>query len=226
MTRNVKVKNMDDELVVEDLDKPEEELDSDKNYFTIPTSVKLLITLPILGFWAWSFTIYRKHIFDPVNYVSPSSLGLPAILLFTASILFLLHLPWKKMGLRIKKIGAIEFEEIIKTQASEHTEEIAYLQSKITQIELKFSKQVNSAAEQLPPEDDIKNLILSFLTEYSQWSFSPLRIQNWGVKQPNFQRIGQHSLPTIKRKLRELVAENKLATRLSKKGNTLYRVPK
>jgi hypothetical protein len=74
-------------------------------------------------------------------------------------------------------------------------------------------------------EPELRNLLLEFLTKYKEWSFSPSRIRAWGSKQQGFSALSKFEHPFIRGTLQKMVSENILETRISKKGNTLYRVP-
>ncbi|HAG29378.1 MAG TPA: hypothetical protein DCL39_07955, partial [Alteromonas macleodii] len=74
-------------------------------------------------------------------------------------------------------------------------------------------------------EPELRKELLRFLQAYSQWSFSPSRIKAWGSKQAGFTSLGKYETSFIRLTLQKMVAEDILVTRISKKGNTLYRVP-
>ncbi len=71
---------------------------------------------------------------------------------------------------------------------------------------------------------NLRDVLARFLSTYSQWSFSSLRIANWGAKQPGFEHLGAHSQPEIRTELERMVQDGVALTRLSKKGGTLYRL--
>jgi len=71
---------------------------------------------------------------------------------------------------------------------------------------------------------DLRQLLIRFLKTYSRWSFSALRIANWGAQQPSFDSIARFSRDDIRNELESMVEANVAATRLSKKGGTLYRL--
>ena len=54
----------------------------------------------------------------------PSELNLGTVLIYCLTALVIVLIPWKKLGLRLKKVGFVEFERVIKTQKNEQIVEI------------------------------------------------------------------------------------------------------
>jgi len=75
-------------------------------------------------------------------------------------------------------------------------------------------------------EPELRDLLTKFLTTYNKWAFSPSRIKAWGVQQQGFSKLSEYDHPFIRATLQKMVSENTLETRISKKGNTLFRIPK
>jgi len=69
----------------------------------------------------------------------------------------------------------------------------------------------------------LKQLLIKFLTEHSNWAFSPLRIQTWGAKQIEYENFGLYSTSEIRNELDILLINGDVIERKSRKGNKLYR---
>jgi hypothetical protein len=72
--------------------------------------------------------------------------------------------------------------------------------------------------------DSLTSLLIEFLSSYSRWGFSPLRIQKWGSRQTGFERLELYSLNEIRVTLKILMNQGKLTMLTSKKGNQLYKI--
>lgn len=203
----------------------EEELSESSKSFEIPYWLRILSGIISISLFISCLILYAKYIANPENSASPDSLGLSAVLIFSLSFLFFVAFPWRKFGIRIKKIGAIEFEEIVSTQATEHAEEMSYLQDRIDSLEASLRRLDDTTQIQESfQEHGLKELLLDFLEKFDRWAFSPSRIKVWGSKQEGFDSFKNYPHPFIRNTLQKLVAEGKLETRISKKGNTLYRI--
>ncbi len=207
-------------------DKPEEELESATGSFDIPCWLIWTVSLVCVALIIFSAIYTWKYVGAPKELASPKELGLSGIFLFSVSALFLVWVPWAKLGIRISKIGGIEFKEIVQEQASEHAEELSYLEDRIESLEalIRRTDEMVEFSESFQ-EPDLRKLLLEFLTKYKEWAFSPSRIRAWGSKQQGFSALSNYEHPFIRSTLQKMVSENILETRISKKGNTLYRVP-
>ena len=146
------------------------------------------------------------------------------LLNFFVTSLTLIWIPWDKLGFRITKIGGIEFKEIVSEQASENAEEFSYLEDRIEYLEVKLHSMDEMAQfHESFERPELRDLLLEFLTKYKKWSFSPSRIKSWGTQQQGFSKLSSFEHRAIRSTLQSMVAENLLETRLSKKGNTLFR---
>ncbi|MCG8017723.1 MAG: hypothetical protein JAY97_16030 [Candidatus Thiodiazotropha sp. 'RUGA'] len=185
-----------------------------------------------VGFWislVFSSTIIIYYVAFIFQYVSPTpkDLGLPNLLLFSAVCFLFFAIPWRKLGLSLKKFGPIEFERKLEGQSEEHIKDISALEIKIAQLEAALKASVSEVKaveiQPSPDENEIRDLIINFLTEYEQSSFSPLRMETWGAQRPGYSKLAGNST-LLRTLLRTLVSEGVLETRISKKGNTLYRI--
>lgn len=202
----------------------------DRSEVSVPTWLRLAAVAFFLVLLVLSIFLFAKYLCDPtVEGLAPDKLGLPYLISFSVIGGILFMIPWGRYGLRIKKVGPIEFQEILSTQADEHTKEIVELREQISSLRNLKSEGENysdtaygSIAQ--PPSLELRRLLITFLTEYQHWAFSPIRVQYWGSQQPNFEKLNDFKVDEIRYALQSMVAEGKLETRISKKGNTLYRI--
>lgn len=214
----------------DELDFTIEKEDEENNYFEIPKSIKhtvtliaTIITLCILGDFTY---IILWHPDNDLN------LGLSPIFIFCVSIILIFQFPYKKMGIRPTKIGLIELETKIEGQSTDKSEEIAELQVKINELESRLDalsklvpNGITSADNQTPPvRKNITPLVKDFLNTYSNYAFSPLRIKTLAIATNGFEDLAHANLLDIKSAIRELLATGIVKTKISKKGNTLYKI--
>lgn len=186
-----------------------------------------------IGFWVsliFSVTIiayFLAFISHCVN-TSPKDLELSNLLLFSAASFLFFSIPWHKLGLSLKKFGPLEFERKLEGQSEERIKDISALENKIAELEAAIlavsGHQIRvSAIHPTIEEQEMREFIVKFLNEFEQWSFSPSRMESWGAQQVGYSKLASNS-SLLRRLLRSLVSEGVLETRISKKGNTLYRI--
>ncbi len=200
------------------LEPQEEEYDKDLN-FELPKSIRLLISVPTVLLILLILGVYFYLIFCNPCYIDPEKFGFSLILTTLIAILIVINIPWGKLGFRIKKIGMIELENIVKVQAKDNSKELADLQKQIDDLKIKINDPVEKIGD-----TDIDELVIKFLKQYSEWAFSGLRIKKWGAKQTGFEEFGKYEPHEIRESLRRLLSKNKVLTRISKKGNTIYKI--
>jgi hypothetical protein len=207
-------------------EKPEEELESASSNFDIPGWLRWTVSIISIVLIFFCSIYAYKYVGNPKDYVSPKDLGLSSLFLFSITALFLVWIPWSRLGIRISKIGGIEFKEIVQGQASEHAEDISYLEDRIESLEAHIRKvdEMSEFTESFQ-EPELRQQLLTFLTKYKEWAFSPSRIRAWGSQQQGYSALSNYEHPFIRSTLQKMVSENLIETRISKKGNTLYRVP-
>lgn len=201
----------------------ENEIDGQKEEL-FPPKIRCIATTVFSSLSVAIVLYFLAYIFKCVD-VSPKDLSLSNLLIFSLSCTLLFSVPWDKLGLSLKKFGPLEFERKLEGQSTEHLQDISALEDKITHLEKIIDKGSKSigGSEKSNNEEEFRTLIIQFLTEYQRYSFSPLRMENWGSKQNGYSKIkGQPQI--LRRLLRKLVTEGELETRLSEKGNTLYRI--
>ncbi|SRX74752.1 hypothetical protein [Aequorivita antarctica] len=193
------------------------ELDEDLS-FELPESTRLIITIPAILVSLLIIGIYVYLIFCDPEYIDPEKFGFPAILIALVLTIIIINLPWNKLGFRIKKIGMIELENVVKGQAQNNSKELADLQKQIDGLRSKLSANPIGLIEDNSPDE----LVIKFLEQYNQWAFSALRIRKWGARQSGFENLSNYQTEEIRESLRRLLSKKKVETRVSKKGNTLY----
>jgi len=157
----------------------------------------------------------------------PSEFSLGPILIFCLTGLVIVLVPWGALGLRLKKIGPLEFEQVISTQKKEQSETFAFLQGRIDELK-KALEARPTGVEQVEPLSEphpsfaLPIVLHKFLKNYPGRFFSPLKIKNWGSKLPGFEELDSFSKTEISQALLTMLAANQVQTKISKRGNTLY----
>ncbi|WP_321389181.1 hypothetical protein [uncultured Desulfuromusa sp.] len=170
------------------------------------------------------FYLYWQYIACPTTSPSPSELGLASITIFCLTVTVILLIPWAKFGIRISKIGFIEFEQIVAAQASENNEILTYLEERIETIEDALRQTEGTySLNQIFNEPELYNLLKKFFMQYHDTAISALKIRTWGASQSGFEKLSKFDHGFVRHILRKLVNEGFLSTKLSKKGNTLYK---
>jgi len=191
----------------------------------LPRLVQVAIGLSAIVVLCTSVFLMWKYIEDPKTYASPKELQLSNLLIFSLSVLLFILVPWGKLGIRIRKIGSVEFDRVVSGQAKEHAEEFAELHARIKELEGKVRgmNEVEAITVSIVTQD-LRPLILKFLNDFQPNAYSPLRINKWGARQPGFEKLAGYSQGSIRTVLQGLVAEGKAVTRVSRLGNTLYKI--
>jgi hypothetical protein len=207
-----------------DNDNDEEVLNKSNGGLAIPRVAKIVIVL-VLSIVIWyCIDVYQSYL-EAVKIntpIPPSNLGIPAIFLFSFSALLVIAVPWYKFGMRIRKFGLIEFEEIISNQTNERSEDMVFFRNKLIELEARLNK-AGVVIDHSEPSD-LAKLIYNFLKKKSTRNYSPKSIQKRGGEIKEFASLADEDLKDIKRELREMVASGKLVIRVSERGNNLYRI--
>lgn len=183
--------------------------------------LRFLLALLLILVVGVCLVIMGRFVADPQS-ASPKELGIPTLLLFAIGALLVILIPWSKLGIRIKKIGSFEFEQIVLSQKKEQAELLDSLSQRVEKLE-----SAGAATDTKPsvrPTHELDELLLKFFAKYPKTAFSPWRIQTWGGEREGFQRLKQYSRITIRHHLDRLLVEGHLQTTLSRKGNTLYKL--
>jgi predicted house-cleaning noncanonical NTP pyrophosphatase (MazG superfamily) len=198
---------------------PEEEFDKDLG-FVLPVAIRWMISIPAVFLILFILGVYAYLIFCSPKYIDPNNFGLPSTLIILIIILITINLPWDRMGFRIKKIGMIELENVVKTQARGNSTELADLQQQIDELKSKLTQE----DRELSTDKNLDTLVTNFLGQYSQWAFSASRIRKWGCRQNGFEELKNYKNQEIRESLRRLLSKNIVVTRVSKIGSTIYKI--
>jgi len=188
-----------------------------KFWLSIIAAISFLLCLTYTAF----------YILDSKQLASPKEIGVTSLMAISFIGFFLFLIPWEKMGLRIKKIGNIEFVEVVKEQSKEHEQDMVFIEQRLSELEDKVRK--NDSLNELienAATPQLESALLSFLSRNSSTAYSPTRIRYECKKLPEYSNISREEVQFIRRILRKLVSEEKLSTTVSARGNTLYRIAK
>ena len=154
-----------------------------------------------------------------------ADLGVANLLIAGTVVMLVALAPWNSLQLRLKKVGFVEFERVVNTQAKEHVEAFAELRARIEELENRIQglDGVSKIADHLS-EVDLTPLLLRFLEQFRPRAFSPVKIRQWGARQPGYEVLEHYPQGAIRRVLQSLVASGRVTTRVSKMGSTLYRI--
>jgi hypothetical protein len=194
------------------------------------------------------FPTFRAIYLSPSSPAPVPVPGLESIAIACVSLLAVLNVSWEGVRGVFSKVGPFEFRAAERTeQATALAETEAKLKLLQTNVETAINdlsmrlNELSPATGSAPRQyavlqarsikafreelvsDDLARLLQAFLDKYSKWSFSAARIQNWGSRQPGFDRLATISLADIHEKLRQLVASDLVRIRVSKTGASLYR---
>jgi hypothetical protein len=188
--------------------------DAVRFWFSVAAIVVLIVCAVLMG----------AYIRDPKNFAAPSELQLGTLLLASFMTLLVTLVPWHKLGLRIRKVGAVEFERVVSTQAAAYAEDFAEMRVRIDELErqLRGVDDISTISESFATPT-LRPLVIKFLTDYQPTAYSVLRMREWGGRQPGFEKFKDYDLGMIRHVLQSLVAEGAVATRVSRLGNTLYK---
>ena len=153
----------------------------------------------------------------------------PLLRLVPGARLFACQINLQSKTLHLKKIGPLEFREVISTQKKEQSESVTFLQNQIDQLKAALEKKVGSpvGAEgsfRPTPSVALSFLVEKFLRNYPGRFFSPFKVKSWGSEQVGFEQLGSFSIAEITQALLIMLAANRVRAKLGKKGNTLYGV--
>lgn len=203
----------------------EEPLVVENGAFEVPTWFRWVASAVALMLIVPSTVFIVRYSLSPAQFVSPKELGVIQMILAGTVILLFALAPWKALGLRLRKVGFLEFERVVSGQAAEHAQELTELRTRLDEMEVKVRgiDEIAPISEHL--EDvDLRPLLNKFLEQHRPTAFSPLRIRDWGSRQQGYEKLANAKLASIRRVLQKLVSEGRAATRVSRMGNTLYKV--
>ena len=208
----------------------------------LPTWVRWIVGLVVIAAICSCVLIIVRYIQDPAKNAKPDEIGLSSILIFLAVALAVVAVPLKKLNRWFKKIGPLELAAVVETQAKERVEELSEIREKISHLERQlpprdlFVLAKNRAerdfevADDIPVDqgvvrvisegEDLEKVLLAFLKRNSRTSFSPSKIRVLLEKRD----VSGYSTPQIRNALQDLVRRGLVRTKISQKGNTLYKI--
>lgn len=172
-----------------------------------------------------AITLVCAYIFYPEKYPAPQEIELFNIIVVSVLILLFVWMPWESMGIRVSKIGSVEFEQVLRGQATEAAEEFSELRERIVDLEkgLKGLDEISGVSEHLSAIS-LRPILERFLVSHAPKAFSPVKIKSWGASRPGYEELSSYSQGTIRAVLQSMVASGYASTRISRLGNTLYKV--
>lgn len=78
--------------------------------------------------------------------------------------------------------------------------------------------------EVIVPRESLKDILLRFLSKFSSFYFSPLRIVKWGSEQSGFKKLSNYSMEMIQNELEILFQSQEVSMTKNKKGNNIYKI--
>lgn len=73
-------------------------------------------------------------------------------------------------------------------------------------------------------KENLDELVVRFLEEFSRWYFSPLRIVKWGGRQSEFTSLSRYTSREVGEILKKLENQGKIKKTTSQKGNPIYKL--
>jgi hypothetical protein len=196
---------------------------------TLQVGLGVILVVFILAALAW---LVRYAYLHPET--NPTHLRLHEAIVFAIALLVLIVFPWNKLGLRVKKVGWLEFERVVSVQKKEHAQGLVLLDKRFAELEQRFQGRAsgqNSGASN-PAQvqigragEELQELLLSFLRKYPSYYFNAPRIRNWGSQQPGFRQLEKYSTILITQELHRLLGRGQITTKISRRsGTTLYKI--
>lgn len=190
--------------------------------FFVPKWLRVMGALVLGGVLFLASCLLVAYFLNREPAWEPAKLDIIDLMVFCFVGLIVCLLPWEHYRLRLRKIGPLEFEQILSTQAEERDAGFHEIRQRLATIEASHSSRIKEKNELA--NDDLTRLVKSLLAAHKV-AFSPARIAAWGGHQPGFEKLSNYSRDEIRRVLQGMVAKKELETVVSKRGNTLYRLP-
>jgi hypothetical protein len=87
-------------------------------------------------------------------------------------------------------------------------------------------KTITKAIHEFMNPSALEEDLIKFLTNYSNWYFSPLRIVKWGGRQNDYKMFSNYSSAEVSSVLKKLEDKGVIKMTLSQKGNPIYKIIK
>lgn len=183
-----------------------EPLNGEQERQSIPICLQVFLCLLGILLVLGTVAICILHVSNREAFPEPESLDAGFLLALGVGLLLVLFVPWQRI-----RIAGLEMERAVQEQAEDFSREIVRLRNE------------NSKLARAAPELSMQEkLILKFLTSWSSWGFTPLRIKNWGGSKSGYEDLRKLRTGEIREFLTNLVADGKVRVRVSRNGNTLY----
>jgi hypothetical protein len=191
----------------------------------IQVVLSIVIVVPLV--WSvWRFIEYaRTH-----PSATPTDLRLPETVLMLIVALMIVLLPWHRLGLSVKKIGWLEFDQVVTVQKKESVDAVVALEDRVVALErilqstaVRSSSQAQPSIQMGTANDELRELVLRFLRQYQRWFFNAPRIRLWGSQQEGFKKLADYPDVLIAQELGRLLAAGLVRHRISESGATLYK---
>ena len=175
------------------------------------------------GDWSfgWYSPLLRGFEGGDIPDWEPAKFDLISLIIFCFLGLAVCLLPWENYQVKIAKIGPFELREALSAQAQEREFDIHELSKHIEKLEGAAPGGDDEAPAAAAESNTLLGLLKNFFKDNERYSFNASRI--WSRDPNNF---GSFETSEIRRALRETVSEGAAETRVSQKGNTLYRAAK
>ena len=203
----------------------DESTDKDEGVLVVPGWLRLVGIALACMLWAPAAIFLWNYWHGLAPSKAAADLGLYKLLIAGTTVMLVSLAPWNSLKLRLRKVGFVEFERVMNKQADEHVKEFAELRTRLEELEGRVRAQdsVGPISEHLA-QVDLQPLLVKFLEEFRPKAFSPVRIQQWGGRQPGYEKFASYSQAAIRIVLQGLVPSGKVVVRVSRLGNTLYRI--
>lgn len=126
----------------------------------LPRWTRILLSLFLIAVIVSCGFVIGFHIANP-HSASPKELGIPTFLLFAIGALLIINIPWSRLGIRIKKIGSLEFEQVVLSQKKEQAELLDSLSQRVEKLEA--GGQPTPSLPATRQQKELDDLLLKFL---------------------------------------------------------------
>ena len=196
----------------------------------IPRAAQIVFAAVIIVPLAWSIYRFMEYAWAHPA-ATPTELRLPETILLLIVALALVWIPWHRLGVSVKKIGWLEFEQVVTVQKKESVDAVVALENRVVELERLLAQLTPSTGA--PPTQafiqsgkanaSLRDLILTFLRQYQRWYFNAARIRLWGSKQAGFEKLSEYPAVLISQELARLLVAGLVSHRISESGSTLYK---
>jgi hypothetical protein len=172
----------------------DEATDKDEGVLVVPAWLRLVGIALACMLWAPAAIFLWSYWHGLASSKAAADLGLYKLMIAGTSVMLVSLAPWNSLKLRLKKVGIVEFDRVVNKQAEEHIKEFADLRARLEELENRVRDQDSVApVSENVAQVDLQALLLKFLEEFRPKAFSPVRIQQWGARQPGYEKFASYS---------------------------------